>query len=292
MVEASAKVAEVKLILDHPKLSDANRKLANCNLSMFAVIEALIEKVIIPSANNLTNGTPHPPRAPPKPDSAGSKELRDAFALADRTAILFDIDLGPAPVGNRQTLSRSLAAGIRASALSNAGESVTDQTEAVRAAGDALSCAGDVAFLGQSSRPFSNPRDESDPKNGTFCTMPVKLEFEDRQQRIYFEQTMRKCDLRSSQSLPAFLQKERTAFDSALRAKYKDDMIMICPDPARCVLTAFRKRDRKDKWLDCDEFWIVPPRAVFSKRDDPPSGNICSPPALGETGPEDDPRME
>jgi len=249
---------------------------------MFSLIESLIEKVIIPSADTLSGSVNSPPTAP-KP-TAGSKELREAFALADRTAILFDLDLGAAPVGNRQTLSRSLAAGIRAAALASAGENESDQAEAVRAVGDALSCAGDVAFLGQASRPFSNPRDQKDPNNGKFCSMPVKFEFEDRSQRIYFEQTMRSCNLRASQSLPPFMQKERTAFDSALRQKYDGEMIMIRPDPERAVLTAFHKADKKDRWLQCADTWFVPPRAVFSGKDDPACGSIRAPPSIADPG--------
>jgi hypothetical protein len=94
-------------------------------------------------------------------------------------------------VGNRPALSRSLAAGIRASALAAAEADGKDMAEAVRCAGDALSCASDVVFLGQASKLFKNNRKPDDPRNGSFCTMPVKLEFEDRQQRIFFEQTMR-----------------------------------------------------------------------------------------------------
>jgi hypothetical protein len=45
--------------------------------------------------------------------------------------------------------------------------------EAVRVAGDALSCASDVAFLGRTSRAYKNNRNSEDPKNGSFHTMPV-----------------------------------------------------------------------------------------------------------------------
>jgi hypothetical protein len=223
----------------------------------------------IPAAPIL--GTPPPP--PPKP-LPGTKELKEAFATADRSAIIFDLDLGPSQVGNRQSLSRSLAAGIRAAALAAAEGSGGDPAEAVRVAGDALSCAGDVTFLGQATRPYKNGRDGNDPKNGSFHTMPVKFEFEDRQQRIYFEQSMRKCKLRASISLPPFMQKERTAFDKALRERYPDQLIMVRPDPDRVALIAFKKKDKDPKWVECSETWIIPPSAVFAGRDDPPTGDF------------------
>jgi hypothetical protein len=234
-------------------------------------LEALIEKVVIPQANNsnVSNAPPTPPKPLP-----GTKELKEAFITADRSAIIFYLDLGPSQVGNRQTLARSLAAGIRAAALTAAEESGGDQAEAVRAAGDALSCAGDVTFLGQATRPYKNGRDSKDPKNGSYHTMPVKFEFEDRQQRIYFEQTMRKCKLRASISLPPFMQKERTAFDKALRDRYPDHLIMVRPDPDRVALIAFKKIDKAPKWEECSEIWIIPPSAVFAGRDDPPIGDF------------------
>jgi hypothetical protein len=281
MVEASSKVKDVKEAMTAPDISETNKTIASLNLSLFSVLEALIEKVIIPSASNPASGIALavPPPAPPKP-AAGAKELREAFAVADRTAILFDLNLGGESVGNRQCLSRSLAAGIRAAALSTAESEGKDMAESVRRAGDALSCASDVVFLGQASRPYKNNRDENDPKNSTFHTMPVKLEFEDRQQRVYFEQSMRSCcKLRASISLPPFLQKERTAFDSAMRQLYPGYMIMVRPDAARCVLTAVRKKDLSGtRWTPCPEIWTIPPRAVFADRDEPACGDfLCAP---------------
>jgi hypothetical protein len=283
MVDASSKVKAVNTALEDPSVSEVNRSVAALNLSLFSVMEAIIEKLIIPVANNPNSGfSQTAPPAPPKP-AAGSKELREAFAVADRTAILFDVNLGPDSVGNRPSLSRSLAAGIRAAALTAAEATGKDMAEAVRRAGDALSCAGDVAFLGQASKPYKNNRDSQDPKTGTFCTMPVKLEFEDKQQRIYFEQTMRdNCKLRASISLPPFLQKERLAFDKAMRELYPEYMIMVRPDAARCVLTAVRKKDKAGKWTLCPEHWTIPPRAVFADRDDAACGVLVG--SSSETG--------
>jgi hypothetical protein len=286
MVDASSKVAAVKTALDDPSVSEVNRSVASLNLSLFSVIEALIEKIIIPSAQSPAVGMNLSPPAPPPKPAPGKRELDEAFALADRSAILFDLDLGPSSSGNRPGLSRSLAAGIRAAALATAESEGKDMAEAVRIAGDALSCASDVTFLGQASRPYKNNRDEKDPKNNTYHTMPVKLLFEDRQQRIYFEQTMRStCKLRASISLPPFLQKEKTAFDKLLREKYPDFMIMVRPDPSRAVLTAVKKQDRSGKWLPCPDIWDIPPGAVFAGRDDPASGRLRYIPEAEETDP-------
>jgi hypothetical protein len=70
------------------------------------------------------------------------------------------------------------------------------------------------------------------------------------------------------------MQKERTAFDSALRKQYPDHLIMVRPDPDRVALIAFKKKDKEPKWVECSEIWIIPPSAVFAARDDPPVGGF------------------
>jgi hypothetical protein len=65
MVDASSKVTAVKTALDDPSVSEVNRSVASLNLSLFSVIEALIEKIIIPSAQSPSVGMNLSPPPPP-----------------------------------------------------------------------------------------------------------------------------------------------------------------------------------------------------------------------------------
>jgi hypothetical protein len=67
MVEASSKVKAVQEAMQDSSVSEANKSIGSLNLSLFSVLEALIEKVIIPSASNPNSGialSVPPPRAP------------------------------------------------------------------------------------------------------------------------------------------------------------------------------------------------------------------------------------
>jgi hypothetical protein len=55
---------------------------------------------------------------------------------------------------------------------------------------DILSCAK-LEFLGNISKKFYNKKNPADPRNETFCTMPVRFEFRDRETRFQAEKTLR-----------------------------------------------------------------------------------------------------
>ena len=52
MVDASSKVKAVNTALEDPSVSEVNRSVAALNLSLFSVMEAIIEKLIIPVASS------------------------------------------------------------------------------------------------------------------------------------------------------------------------------------------------------------------------------------------------
>jgi hypothetical protein len=78
MVDASSKVKAIQEAMQDSSVSEANKSIGLLNLSIFSVLEALIEKVIIPSANNHNSGIalcvpppPCPPNRPPDPKNLG-----------------------------------------------------------------------------------------------------------------------------------------------------------------------------------------------------------------------------
>jgi hypothetical protein len=215
MVDASSKAEAIKARKDDPSIDSVTKDFAVFNLSLFTLLSAVVEKAVMPLANS-----PPPPSswnhqsvdAPPvaaKP-VRGKKELADALIAAERTAIIFYADLGTASVGNKERLAHVFSSTVKAKAIAVAEEKkgteeevVAAMAEAVRAADNALSCASDMCFLGQSTKSYANKRDASDPRNGTFYTMPIKLEFPDKSSRMHFERVIReKCKIKAAMSLP------------------------------------------------------------------------------------------
>ena len=281
MVTACEKAVSMKARLDNPNINEETKEFASFNLSLFDVLSAVVEKAIIPLANAPPpswprKGNESPPTAP-KP-APGTKELSDALSVAERTCVIFDAELGPNPVSNKDRLAHAFSASVRAKAITVAEEECCDDdpevaaaavAEAIRVADDALSCAANLSFLGQVTKPYNNNRDANDSRNNKFCTLPVKLEFPDRGSRIHFERTMReKCKIRASMSLPPGIRKEAEKYRQTLLTKFPGEIVMVRAESEGLRFAGFHKRDGEGKWIRDTDTSPIPLSAVLPAVED------------------------
>jgi hypothetical protein len=127
--------------------------------------------------------------APVDPKVAAERKVKQAIRDAEKKTLLFNLDLGKVPVMNKETLSRKVTLAL--SEKVTAGEHDYDIKDAEEAIDDILSCSK-LEFLGVTSKKFFNKKNVSDPRNDTFCTLPVRFEFKDRETRIQSEKNLRK----------------------------------------------------------------------------------------------------
>jgi hypothetical protein len=129
--------------------------------------------------------------APPviPPEVIAERKVKQAIREAERKTLIFNLDMGNAPTMNKDTLSRKVTLALGAKAT--AGEHDYDIKDAEEAIDDILSCTK-LDFLGTKTKKFSNKRNPQDPRNDTFCTIPVKFEFKDKDTRIEAEKALRK----------------------------------------------------------------------------------------------------
>jgi len=279
MVDASSKAEIIKARNDDPNMDPVARDFAVFNLSLFALLSAVVEKAVMPLANSPPpswnrNAVEAPPTAA-KP-ARGKKELTDALLTAERTAIIFDVDLGTASVGNKDRLAHVFSSTVKAKAVAVAEEKkgteeevVAAVAEAVRAADDALSCASDMCFLGQSTKAYANKRDASDPRNGTFFTMPIKLEFPDKSSRMHFERVMReKCKIKAAMSLPPGIRKEAEKVRKTALEKFPGKLVMVRAESDGQQFVVFHKCDGDPKWVRDSETFPIPVSAVLPEQDE------------------------
>ncbi len=161
---------------------------------------------------------------------------------------------------------------MRAKALAVA-EEKSDQdsypaaaAEAIRAADDALSCVTEMTFLGQATKPYANSRDASDPRNGSFHTMPIKMVFPDRNStcRIHFERTMReKCKIKASMSLPYSIRKEANKVRKAALEQFPGEIVMVRAESDTHAFAIFHKKDGEGKWVRSPENIPIPLSSVL-----------------------------
>ncbi len=277
MVTASSKVDTIKAKAENPNCDQETKDFANSILSMFDLLSAVVEKAIIPLANAPPPSWPRncsndPPPTAPKP-TPGKKELTDALLIAERTCVIFDANLGEKPVSNKDRLAHAFSSTVRAKAVAVAEEECADENpevvaaeinEYIRVADDALSCATNLSFLGQVTKPYTNNRDANDSRNNTFCTMPIKLEFPDRSARIHFERVMReKCKIRASMSLPPGIRKEAEKYRKSLLERFPGELVMVRAESEGLRFAAFHKRDGEGKWTRIEETFPIPISAVL-----------------------------
>jgi hypothetical protein len=214
-----------------------------------------------------------PPPTAPKPIPE-KKELTAALRIAERTAVIFDAELGDASIVNRDRLAHLFSASVRAKALAVAEEKNDEDSypaaaaEAIRAADDALSCVTEMTFLGQATKPYANSRDASDPRNGSFHTMPIKMVFPDRNSRIHFERTMReKCKIKASMSLPNGFRKEAEKVRKAALEQFPGEIVMVRAESDTHTFAIFHKKDGEGKWVRCPENVPIPLSSVLPEKE-------------------------
>jgi hypothetical protein len=166
--------------------------------------------------------------------------------------VVFDVDLGTSPVANRATLNGAFAAGLKAATLKVAADAGGDANESIRVVNDALSCADNVDFKGQTSSKRIDKRDPANPVMLPFCSMPVKLDFPDRNTRIHFERTLRKhCNLKATISLPTTIRKYQSLYLNAVREHHRGKVVMVRPDTANMSLVTLVKEEGGGAWVHC-----------------------------------------
>jgi hypothetical protein len=147
-------------------------------------------------------------KAPPKkggvamdaPEASAESKMRQTLRDAEKKLVLFNMNLGKAPVMNRDTLARSVAVELGNKVKEGKHDYHIGDAEDV--IDDVLSCSK-LEFMGTSTRKFFNNKKVDDPRNNVMYTMPVRMEFKDRDVRFQSELSLRKiCKVNCSVPYP------------------------------------------------------------------------------------------
>ena len=198
-------------------------------------------------------------------DTQHSITLHNCLDSAERSAILFDANLGHQPTANRDNLTHALWSGVKSAAISKAEREGTNASSAIKLVDYAVSCVTSTEFLGTRSTLFENKQNKGDPRNKSFCSMPVKLTFRDRGSRINFEQTMRTlCNLRATISLPKPIRELRTSLAEDVRSNVPNRFVSIRLNSENQSLVALTKKDASSQWEQHSVTKIPPPHILHN----------------------------
>jgi hypothetical protein len=136
---------------------------------------------------------PAPAKKPENPplseEELKQKKVKQVLREAEKKTVLFNLDLGKNPAMNKKTLSRKVTEALGTSLKSgNHDYHIGDAEEVLD---DILSCSK-LEFLGTQSKLFFNDKNSEDPRNNNMYTLPVRMEFADRERRFEAEVMLRK----------------------------------------------------------------------------------------------------
>jgi hypothetical protein len=186
----------------------------------------------------------------PSPDEIKAKRVKQAIHKAEKTSVLYELNLGPVPIINKETLTRKVTLALHENAgrceqVSGGSLSPADAEEMID---DMLTCAS-LDFLGNGSSKFRNEKDPSDPRIGKMCTLPVKLIFKGKDERMRAEQTLRKvCNTRCSTPYPKKLRSMIRDMIEEGKGKQPGHFVRVRVHPENLKMDAFASID--GKWVD------------------------------------------
>jgi hypothetical protein len=128
--------------------------------------------------------------------------------MQKKKTVIFNLDLGKNQAMNKDTLSRKVTEALGTAVRSGQHDYHIGDAEEVL--DDILSCSK-LEFLGTKSKLFFNNRNIEDARNNAMYTMPVRMEFKDRETRFESEIMLRKlCKVNCSVPYPKKLRDKIT----------------------------------------------------------------------------------
>jgi hypothetical protein len=149
-----------------------------------------------------------PPSAPgkktPTSEEIQTRRVRQAIHKAEKSTVVFDLDMGTVPIINKDTLARKVTIALhdKAAKCEQVRNGDITEADAEEIVDDLLTCTS-LDFLANGSTRYRKDKHPDDPRIGKMCTLPVKMLFKGRDERILAEQTLRRvCQARCSTPYP------------------------------------------------------------------------------------------
>ena len=112
--------------------------------------------------------------------------------------------MGRVPIMNHETISKKATLALVSMAAKCEGKlSSAPSEESVAAIDDVLSMTTGMSFFGNATKSYTNPKDS---ESGSYCTIPVKYEFKDKDTRIRAETALcSRCKVSCATPYPIIL---------------------------------------------------------------------------------------
>lgn len=221
------------------------------------------------------------PSNPSKEEHPEKKKFREAVKEAEKSTLVFNLDMGKFPIMNQEAMNAKATLALTSMAASKEkNNSSNPSDEAAEAIEDALSLVKGVKFYGNTTKTYRNPHDKE--KSGSFCTVPVRYDFKDRDTRARAEKVLRdRCGINSSVPYHPILRDCIKQTITHFKEEFPRDFIRVNVDATNFALKVSRKPEGSPSWLPYRGTVSLPPEALDTTARKIPEGvtvTINSPP--------------
>jgi hypothetical protein len=193
------------------------------------------------------------------------KRFRDAVRSAENSTLVFNLNMGKVPIMNVETISNKATMALvqMAAELEENNNTSIPCEDTITAMDDILSVANNISFYGKKTRTYNNPKDKL---SGSFCTVPVKYEFRDKETRIEAEKLfMEKCGAHCAIPYPVMLRECIKQVVQKVKTDYPNNQVKVQVDTQKLCLKVSRREKNIDnpvKWNSYDVNIPLPKEAL------------------------------
>jgi hypothetical protein len=186
------------------------------------------------------------------------RKFSDSIRDAERSTLCFNLDMGNVPLMNKTTIAEKASLALTKMAAKKEGKrnSVPSQ-DAVATIDDLTSLVTNMDFFGANTKQYKG-KDSSG-----FCTIPVKYQFKDRDQRVYAERKLRDvCGVKCATPYPAIVRECIKQVVDHVRTTHKEDFVRVSVVAKEFALKVSRRPPGKDlPWVDYPDLLRLPDEA-------------------------------
>jgi hypothetical protein len=185
----------------------------------------------------------------PVQESDPAKVKKDKFCAevrdAEKSLLVFQLDLGKVPIMNTATMAKNVTSDVvrKAAKVENSANG-RPSDDTIATLDDTLSVATGMDFFGKVTKPYVNKKNEKDPANATFHTLPVKINFATKEAKQRAETIFRKrCKIQCATPYPKRLRTAIGELVSGEKSKFPGCFIQVKVDLESMSLKVSRRSD-------------------------------------------------
>ncbi len=198
-----------------------------------------------------------------------ARKFSEAIRDAERSTLCFNLNMGNVPLINKTTISEKASLALAEMAASAEGKfSSTPSADAIAAIDDVTSMVTNIEFYGSSTKEYKG-------KDSTgFCTVPVRYQFKDKEQKFFAEKKLRGiCKVKCATPYPAIVCECIKQVVDHVRASHPTDFVKVSVLTKDFALKVARRPPGKDyEWIVYPETLRLPDEAMDVSTKQVPKG--------------------